>query len=809
MNDLRFAFRQLMKNRGFTAVAVLTLALCLGANLVIFAVVDSVLLRPLPFRQPDRLVTTINAYPKAGVPRSGSSLPNYYDRREAIAAFEKTAAIRGGTVIVGEAGSPDRVQIERVSPDFFAALGVAPARGRFFTEEETAYERSGVVVLTDAYWRAHFNSDPNVLGREMRVDGLKSTIVGVLPPGFRYLSSRAQLFFPLASAADERGIQRRHSNNLQIVARLKPGATLAEAQAQIDALNARQVAEDPYSELVKGAGYRTGVFPLHADHVQQIRPTLLLLQGGVATLFLIGGVNLVNLLLIRASGRAKEFAVRQALGASRWHVVSDVLIETMVLAVAGGMLGLAVGAVGIRSLAMLGTDRLPLGADIAFNARVALVALAASILAGIALALPVMGFNLRGRLALVLQTESRGGTLGRRAQRLRHAFIVGQVALAFVLLVGAGLLGLSLQRVLAVSPGFQPDHVLTGQLVLPWNNYREPASRLAFLERLLDELRAQPGVTYAGVNSAMPMSGNGDNNATVIEGHVTQPGESIQAHYTAGSVGDYWRAMGVPLQEGRFLEAADNHRDQRVCVVDEDFAKRYWPKGGALGRRIANNPVFTEEEAHTIVGVVGRVKHNELGDTVAQGAVYYPYRYYAPPGVFLVIRTAMAPQAFALTLQRTVLRLDPELPVDDLRPMQSRIDESLIPRRSPTLLAGIFAAAALLLASIGTYGVLAYAAAQQRREIGVRMALGAQRAHIHGQFLGVGARLLAVGLALGGFGAWAVGRAMKSVLFEVGAMHAGVLVATAGVMMIVVLLACWLPARRAARVDPMEALRYE
>src|SRR5262245_56297588 len=287
MNDLKYACRKLAKAPGFTAVAVVTLALCLAANLVIFAVVDSVLLRPLPFREPERLVTTINAYPKAGVPRSGSSLPNYYDRREAIAAFEKTGAIRGGTVIVGEAGSPQRVQIERVSPDFFAVLGVSPARGRFFTEEETHYERSGVVVLTDAYWRAHFNADPNVLGRELRVDGLKSTIVGVLPAGFRYLSSRAQLFFPLASSADARGIQQRHSNNLQIIARLRAGATIAAAQAQIDSLNALQVAEDPYSELVKGAGYRTGVFLLHADHVQQIRPALLFLQGGVTTLFLI------------------------------------------------------------------------------------------------------------------------------------------------------------------------------------------------------------------------------------------------------------------------------------------------------------------------------------------------------------------------------------------------------------------------------------------------------------------------------------------------------------------------------------------
>ena len=809
MNDLKQACRKLVKAPGFTAVAVLTLALCLGANLVIFAVVDSVLLRPLPFREPDRLVTTINAYPKAGVPRSGSSLPNYYDRREAITAFEKTAAIRGGTAIVGEAGSPERVPIERVSPEFFATLGIAPARGRFFTEEETEYARSGVVILTDPYWRARFHADPNVVGRGMRVDGLKATIVGVLPREFHYLSSRARLFFPLASGADERDIQHRHSNNLQIVARLKPGATLTEAQGQIDALNAKQVAEDPYSTLVKGAGYRTGVFPLHADHVQQIRPTLLLLQGGVAVLFLIGAVNLVNLLLLRASGRAKEFAVRRALGARRRHVARDLLIETMVLALAGGMLGIAAGAVGIRSLAWLGTDRLPLGADVAFNGRLALMALAASVLAGITLALPVLWFNLRGRLALVLQTESRGGTVSRSAQRLRHAFIVGQVALAFVLLVGAGLLGLSLQRVLAVSPGFLPDHVLTGQLVLPWNHYREPASRLAFLERLLDELRAQPGVTYAGINTAMPMGGNADNNATVVEGYVPQPGESIQAHYTSGSVGDYWKAMGIPLREGRLLEAADNHRDQRVCVVDEDFARRYWPNGGVLGRRIANNPVFTEEEAHTIVGVVGRVKHQELGDSTALGAVYYPYRYYAPAGVFLVIRTAMAPEAFALTLQRTVLRLDPELPVDDLRPMQWRIDESLIPRRSPTLLAGIFAAAALLLASIGTYGVLAYAVAQQRREIGVRMALGAQRAQIRGQFLGVGARLLAAGLGLGAFGAWGAGRTMKSVLFGVGVVHAGVLAATAGVMLIVVLAACWLPARRAARVDPMEALRNE
>ena len=549
MNDLRFAFRQLRKNPGFLAVAVLTLALCVGANVVIFAVVDSVILRPLPFREPDRLVTTVNAYPKAGVPRAGSSLPNFYDRREAIVAFEKTAAIRDGTVIVGELGSPKRVPIERVSPEFFVTLGVLPARGRFFTEDETENARSRVVVLTDAYWGAHFNADPNVIGREMRVDGLNATIIGVLPPKFHYLSGHAQLYFPLASDPEERGVKNRHSNNLQIVARLRPGATFAAAQAQIDALNARQVAEDPYSELIQGAGYRTGIFALHADHVQQIRPTLLLLQSGVLTLFLIGGVNLANLVLIRASARAKEFAVRQALGAGRWHVARISLLETIQLAWAGGVLGLAAGAVGIRMLTVLGIDKLPLGADVALTGRVVLMSFGSSALAGLALALPMMWLNLRGQLALVRQTETRGGTVSFAIQRLRHAFTVGQVALAFMLLAGAALLGRSHQRVLAVSPGFQPDHVLTGQLVLPGNNYREPAQRLAFIERLLGDLRAQPGVTLAGINTSIPLNGNGDNNAVVVEGHVPQPGESIQAHYTAGSAGAYWRAMQSVLYE--------------------------------------------------------------------------------------------------------------------------------------------------------------------------------------------------------------------------------------------------------------------
>jgi predicted permease len=459
-------------------------------------------------------------------------------------------------------------------------------------------------------------------------------------------------------------------------------------------------------------------------------------------------------------------------------------------------------------LNVLGIDRLPLGETVTLSGRVALLALLASVLTGVALALPTIGFVLHAKLASLLQSESRGGTANRAAQQLRHGFIIGQVALAFVLLVGAGLLARSLQRVLAVSPGFRPDHVLTGQLLLPSSNYPETQTRLAFIEGLLRELQAQPDVIFAGVNTAMPLS-TSDNNATSVEGHVPQPGEALQAHYTAGTAGHYWQAMGVPLREGRFLEEADNHRDQRVCVVDEDFARRYWPRGSALGRRIASAPVFTNDQAYTVVGVVGRVKHNELGDTAAQGAVYYPYFRYPSSAFYLVIRTSRAPETFAASLRQIVRRLDPQLPVDDLLSMQARIDDSLIPRRSPALLAGIFAAAALFLAGIGTYGVLAYAVTQRHREIGVRMALGALPRQIRSQFLRAGARLLTAGLALGGFGAWGAVRAMKSLLFEANTIAAGVIVITAAGMTAAMLLACWFPARRASRLDPMEALRCD
>ncbi len=812
IREVRYAARMLRKTPGFTATALLTLAVCLGANLTIFAVLDSILLRPLPFPDPGRLATLYNTYPKAGVERDGSSLTNYYERRGRIPAFASLSIYRFGTAIAGEAGSTEREPVTQVSPEFFTTLGAGPAIGRTFTEEETTYETGDVTILADAYWRQRFHSDPHVIGKRIRVDGVPKTVIGVLPPGFHFLSSEAQLYFPLASRPGDRTPLQRHSggNVIQMIARLRPGATLAQAQSQIDSQNATLEMDDPQAKMMADAGFRTVVTPLRADHVAAIRPTLLLLQAGVLALLLIGAFNLANLLLIRASGRAKELAVRQALGAGRGHVVREAIVETMSLTVLGGLLGLAAGAGGIRLLAALGAGQLPLGASIAFDSRVAMAALAGAIAIGLALAAPIAWFNLRGHLANALQSETRGGTTSRAAQRLRHGFIVVQIGMATVLLAGSGLLGLSLNRAMAVSPGFRSGHILTGQISLPYKTFPDAAARLAFVEKLTGAMSRLPGVVSAGIASNVPLSGKSGKSAATVKGLKLRPGQSPRGHYSYWVGGDYFGAMGFTLRAGRFLNAADSRRAQRVCVVDEDFARYYWPNGGALGHLVfEGSEEGKDAEAFTIVGVAGSVKQAGLTDDTAQGAIYYPFVFRGDGDLFVAVRTALPPESLALALRKAVREIDPELPLNDVRSMRTRIDDSLAARRSPALLAGIFSAIALLLTAIGTYGVLSYAVAQRRREIGVRMALGARPEQIRSQFFALAFRLIACGAVLGLSGAWLAGRAMRAVLFHVPALDPAIFAGAAGAMGLVSLVACLLPAHRASRIAPLEALAAE
>jgi predicted permease len=806
--QLTYAARLLRKTPGFSVTALLTLAVCFGANLTIFAVIDSILLRPLPFPEPARLVTVFNTYPKAGVDRDGSTLTNYYERRGHLPAFASLAIYGYGKEIVGEPGSTEREATMRVSPDFFSTLGLGPVIGRTFTDDETTSETDHVAILSDTFWRRQFNADPHVLGKQIRVNSVPRTVIGVLPPGFRFLSSDARLFLPLASRPEDRLPARRHAggNVIQMIARLASDATLAEAQSQLDAQNDRLELDDPQAKLIADAGFRSLVVPLHADHVAAIRPTLLLLEAGALVLLLIGAVNLVNLLLIRANGRVKELAVRQALGAGRGYIVSETLVETTLLTLAGGLLGLAVGAGGIHLLRVLGADRLPLGARIAFDARLALAGLAAAVVLGAVLALPIAWFNLRRHLGNALQSESRGGTTGRAAQILRHGFIVSQIALAFLLLSGAGLLAVSLERVMAVSPGFQSDHVLTGQILLPWANYPN-AARLTFVESLLEKTGRMPGVLSAGVVDNVPFSGKTGKSAATVRGHIIRPGESMRGHYSYGVSGDYFRAMGFSLRAGRFLTADDSLRSARVSVVDEDFARHYWPNASAIGQQLWDGSEEGKDtEAFTVVGVVGGVKQAGLTEDEAQGAVYYPYAFRIGDSFFVAIRTSLPPESLGLALQKVVRQVDPNIPVSDLRSMDTRITDSLAARRSPALLSGFFSGIALLLTAIGSYGVLSYAVSQRRREIGVRMALGAQPRQIRLQFLSLSLRLLTGGTLLGLLGAWQAGRAMNTVLFHVQPLNLPILASAAGVMGVVCFAACLVPSRRAARISPIEAL---
>jgi predicted permease len=511
--------------------------------------------------------------------------------------------------------------------------------------------------------------------------------------------------------------------------------------------------------------------------------------------------------LVRAGSRAKEHAVRQALGASRKHIVSEVLVETTLLTLGGGLLGLVVAAGGIRLLSAFGAERLPLGSQIVFDARLAMVALVAAIMMGVLLAMPIAWLNLRRPLGDALQSEGRSGTSARTTQSLRHSFVVSQIALAFMLLAGAGLLGISLERVMDVSPGFRSDHILTGKISLPSKSYSDNTVRVAFTEKLVEKIGHLPGVLSAGVVTNVPFSGNSGKSAATIEGRLSQAGESPRGHYSYGVGGDYFKAMGFSLLEGRLLTEADSRSNQRVCVVDQDFARYYWPSGSAVGHRLfEGSEQGKDADAFTIVGVVGSVKQAGLTDEAAQGAIYYPYAFHSDD-IFVAVRTSLPPESLGLTLQGAVRRVDPNLPVNDVRTMETRVADSLAARRTPALLAVLFSAIALLLTAIGSYGVMSYAVEQRHREIGLRMALGAQPGQIRNQFLFLALRLLAYGVMLGGIGAWLAGRAMQTVLFHVPAFNLAVFSSAAGIMGLVSIVACLSPSYRAARTSPVEALR--
>jgi predicted permease len=812
VSALRIAVRRLASSPAFTLAALSTLALCIGANLAIFAVVDALLIRSLPFPRADRLLTIYYTYPRLPGAINGASLTNYYERRGKFPSLESVAEIGPSTSVIGEPGATTIEDTGRVTPEFFDTLGIHPLMGRVFTESETTYQTDQVAILTYEYWRSEFAGDPAILGKSVRMDGVQRKIVGVLPPGFRFLSLRAPVYTPMSSDTSERDVDRRHEFGRVMVARLRDGATVAEARAQIAAADSATASEYPYAKLMEQAGCYSVVAHLQADYVASIRPTLLLLQAAALFLLVIGGVNLVNLMLIRASNRSRELAIRRALGAGNGHIFGDVMAESVLLTVAGGLLGLLTGAAGIQLLAGLGSHQLPLGAEIGFNGRVASVALAGAIVTGLVIGFPVAWFTLHGPMAGALQAESRGSTASRATRRLRHGFIVAQVALAFVLLVGASLLGLSLKRAMAVAPGFNSERVITGQFSLIWSHYHDDTAYLSFFKRYYEMAQVVPGVSAVGMVSRVPVVGYNDNLALNVPGYVPKPGEDSSGVYDMYAVGgDYFKAMGIPLIEGRFLDATDPAKDEYYAVVDEAFARHYWPKGGALGKKVFEGlKPWPGEKPYIIVGVVGTIKQDGLASPVApHGALYATFKAAYFRNFYVVARTAMSPEAVGATLAKMLREVDPDLPLTDIRTMDTRIADSLSTRRSPALMAGIFGVVALLLASIGLYGVMAYAVVQRTREFGVRLALGAQRSDVLRLVFLEGARLAALGLALGISISLVAVNYISSFLFGVTSHDPFAYAGAGAVLAAVASVACLLPARRATVVDPIVALRAD
>jgi len=808
--DVRHSVRSLARERAFTMTVLIIFALCFGANVVIFSMVNGVLLRPLPFRDPGRLVSVYDSYPKAGLVDGGVSPFHYLERKAQVTAFEATAAWYHWTVTLGGADRPESIDLMEVTPSFFRLLGVDAALGRTFSEDDGSEGKTNVTILSDDLWRSRFNSDPAILGRTVIIDAVRVVVVGVMRPGFHFLSHPAKAWMPLRFTSDALKPELRYTTGMGMVGRLRPSITMGEMQAQVDAINSHTVEGDVLAKQVHEMGYHTIIHGLHADYVSGFKPTLLLLQAGVLCLLLIGAVNLSNLVLLRASGRAKEFSVRRALGANWFRLARTLTVETLLLSFVGGLLGLGLGAASLRGVTLLVAEKLPIDALPTFDPTTCFAELGASFLVGLLLSVPAILQTLRGNLTTTLALESRSGTTTRAVNRLRHTLIVVQIALAFVLLTATCLLGLSFARVLGVNPGFHSENVLTGTVALPWTNYQEPKQRLSFVERLITSLRIEPGVLSVGICTRVPFGGSDTNDYTpfMIEGRVLSPDDQAAVHYFRVVEGDYFATLGVPLLKGRFLTNNDSLQANKMCLIDDTMARRYWPEGDALGHRITcvlNNP--KREDYFTIVGIVGSVKQNGLDDQNVYGVVYCPNALFSTLGFTVAVRTTQAPEAAASALRTAVLRIDPELPVTDLKTMAMRVSDSLAGRRIPLLLAGIFAGVALVLAATGIYGVLAYQVSQRRREIGVRMALGARPEQILHQFLGLGFGLLAGGLPLGMVGAWLASRLMADLLFGVSPMNPLVIAGTALLLGGVAMLACWLPSRRASQVAPAEALR--
>jgi predicted permease len=814
--DLLYALRILRKERAYSAAVILTLAVCLGANTAIFTVVRSVLLRPLPYPQPERLISSYDSYPGAGVERAGTSVPNYVDRRSMPDVFSGAALYQWSGLRVGEGARAENVSAMDVTPSFFDVLGATAARGRLFTEAEGTPGKNRVALVSHTFAARQPEGVDGIVGRQLRLNDVVHDVVGVLPESFFFLSPEVRVFVPLAFEAADFGDDRRHSQNHELLLRLAPGVTLERAQSRVDAQNAAAAERaGPLKDIILRAGYTTRMLPLADDLVRNVRAALQMLWGGVVFVMLIAAVNITNLALVRANARIKELATRNAIGAGGSRLARQLITEATILTVAGAALGVLLGYLSLDALEWIGFTDLPRANEIHVDAVVIAVTLVPALLLGIIVgAGPVLQLA-RVNLSGILREEGRSGTAGRTSRYVRRSLVVAQVALAFVLIVGAGLLLASFQRLLAVDPGFVPAHLLTGRVRPLESRYPDDAALQSYATRVLERVRALPGVESAGISSYLPFSRDGSSSVIIPEGYVMKPGDSVVSPNQLYVSPGYLEALKVSLKRGRFFADSDTPDAPRVVIIDEQLAARFWPNQNPIGRRayLPDQPSDVTSPGPTVtwlrvVGVIGAVKLKGLeeGENVRVGAYYQPYAQAPRRGVGWAIRTRGDIASTRTAVQRALAEVDPEVPMSDVFAMSERIEKSLNPRRAPMLLSIGFGAVALLLASIGLYGVLAYHVGQRTREIGIRIALGSDASGILRLILTEAASLVAVGLAGGVAGAIALRGAIAAQLYGVGALDPLVMVAAVLILGVTSFVACMGPARRAVHVSPLVAL---
>jgi predicted permease len=815
--DLRHAIRSLLGDKGFTFTVILTIAVCIAANTATFAVVNSVLLRPLPIQDARSILLMANRYPRAGADFGyNSSSGDYYDRLRDVNVFSEQALFKTTARTIEIQGTPQRLTGMSATPSLFRLLRVAPAYGRAFSDAEGEPGADQKVILSDELSRGLFGSPAAALGRDVRMSGQPFTVVGVMPAGFNFINPEVRLWLPAAFTPEEK--EQRHSNNWQSIGRLKPGATIQQAQSQVDALNHANLDRFPsFKVLLINAGFHTLVVPLEDMLVKEIRGALYLLWGGAAFVLLIGAVNVANLVLARTTLRRKEFATRLALGAGAGRLMRQLITESTLLALAGGAAGAALGAGLLKALAHSGIEKLPRAGEVRVDTMVVLAMLGTAAFVGIVIGLIPSVQVIRAQANEVLREESRSGTAGRGARRLRQVLVVAQVGLAFLLLVGAGLVLASFRQLLHVDPGFDVRGVVTAATSVPQSLYPKNPDVNELMDRTLAAMRTIPGVTAAGATTTIPWGGDHSDSVILAEGYVMKPGESIISPEQVIVTPGYFEAMHIAMIAGRPFDERDRESGTLSIIVDERLAHHFWPDRSPIGRRMyfpqdPSDLLKIDEHTHwlTVVGVSRPVHTADVeGNGSPMGAYYVPYAQRVQRGYVLAVKTSGDTGPVLKAMRTRFSSLAPNLALFDLHTMEERGDLALAGRRASLTLAMLFGCLALFLSAIGIYGVLAYLVTQRQREIGIRTALGCTTGGVVKLVVGEALWLLGTGLILGVGGSVALRSVVAGQLYGVKPLDPAVMSAVIVTLAAAGLAACVGPARRATRVDPVTVLREQ